>query len=219
MFLSDFSIKRPVTMVVIIIMLMGLGLLALKNLRVNQNPDVEQPVIVVTIPYPGASPDAVEREIINRVEKSLQSISQVYQIRSTASESAASIVIIFNFKKNMIEASDEIRNSIASVRHKLPVEMREPILRRIDPATQPIMQMALSSAKQTHAEISRLAEDTLADKFRAIDGVATVTVNGSLRRELSVLLRAEKLREYNVSVTEVVGALRDQNTTDRKSVV
>ena len=213
MFLSDFSIKRPVTMVVIIIMLMGLGLLALKNLRVNQNPDVEQPVIVVNIPYPGASPDTVEREIINRVEKSLQSISQVYLIRSTASESSASIVIIFNFKKNMIEASDEIRNSIASVRHKLPVEMREPILRRIDPGTQPIMQMALSAANQTHAEISRLAEDTLADKFRAIDGVATVNVNGSLRRELSVLLRAEKLREYSVSVTEVVAALRAQNTT------
>ena len=213
MFLSDFSIKRPVTMVVIIIMLMGLGLLALKNLRVNQNPDVEQPVIVVNIPYPGASPDTVEREIINRVEKSLQSISQVYLIRSTASESSASIVIIFNFKKNMIEASDEIRNSIASVRHKLPLEMREPILRRIDPATQPIMQMALSAANQTHAEISRLAEDTLADKFRAIDGVATVNVNGSLRRELSVLLRAEKLREYSVSVTEVVAALRAQNTT------
>ena len=213
MFLSDFSIKRPVTTVVIIIMLMCLGLLALKNLRVNQNPDVEQPVIVVDIPYPGASPDTVEREIINRVEKSLQSISQVYKIESTARESSATIVIIFNFKKNMIEASDEIRNAIASVRHKLPIEMREPILRRVDPSTQPIMQMALSAASQSHAEISRLAEDTLADKFRAIDGVATVNVNGSLRRELSVLLRAEKLREYNVSVTEVVGALRDQNTT------
>jgi len=213
MFLSDFSIKRPVTTVVIIIMLMCLGLLALKNLRVNQNPDVEQPVIVVSIPYPGASPDTVEREIINRVEKSLQSISQVYQIRSTAAESNASIVITFNFKKNMVEASDEIRNAIASVRFKLPIEMREPILRRIDPATQPIMQMALSASKQSHAEISRLAEDTLADKFRSIDGVATVNVNGSLRRELSVLLRAEKLREYNVSVTEVVSALRAQNTT------
>ena len=102
MFLSDFSIKRPVTTVVIIIMLMCLGLLALKNLRVNQNPDVEQPVIVVNIPYPGASPETVEREIINRVEKSLQSIPQVYQIQSTANESAASIVIIFNFKKNMV---------------------------------------------------------------------------------------------------------------------
>jgi len=213
MFLSDFSIKRPVTTVVIIIMLMCLGLLALKNLRVNQNPDVEQPVIVVSIPYPGASPDTVEREIINRVEKSLQSISQVYNVRSTAAESNASIVITFNFKKNMVEASDEIRNAIASVRFKLPIEMREPILRRIDPATQPIMQMALSASKQSHAEISRLAEDTLADKFRSIDGVATVNVNGSLRRELSVLLRAEKLREYNVSVTEVVSALRAQNTT------
>ena len=213
MFLSDFSIKRPVSTVVIIIALMCLGLMALKNLRVNQIPDVEQPVMVVQIPYPGASPETVEREIINRVEKALQSIPQVYQIRSTASESSAQIVIIFNFKKNMVEASDEIRNAIASVRHKMPVEMREPILRRIDPSAQPIMQLALSAQNQSHAEISRLAEDVLADRFRGIPGVAVVNVNGALRRELSVLLRAEKLREYNVSVTEVVNALRLQNTT------
>ena len=213
MFLSDFAIKRPVATVVVIIGLMCLGLLALKNLRVNQIPDVEQPVIVVNIPYPGASPETVEREIVNRVEKSLQSIPQVYQIRSTSAESNASIVIIFNFKKNMVEASDEIRNAIASVRHKLPLEMREPILRRIDPSAQPIMQMGLSSTKQSHAEISRLAEDVLADRFRGIDGVAVVNVGGALRRELSVLLHAEKLREYNVSVTDVVGALRLQNTT------
>ena len=213
MFLSDFSIKRPVSTVVLIIGLMCLGLLALKNLRVNQIPDVDMPVIVVNIPYPGASPETVEREIINRVEKALQSIPQVYQIRSTSAESNAQIVIIFNFKKNMVEASDEIRNAIASVRHKLPVEMREPILQRIDPSAQPIMQLALSSSTQSHAEISRLAEDVLADKFRSVDGVAVVNVNGALRRELSVLLRAERLREYNVSVTDVANALRMQNTT------
>ncbi len=213
MLLSDFSIKRPVSTVVIIIALMCLGLVALKKLRVNQIPDVEQPVMVVTIPYPGASPETVEREIINRVEKALQSIPQVYEIRSTSSESTAQIVIIFNFKKNMSEAADEIRNAIATVRHKLPIEMREPILTRIDPSAQPIMQLALSSTTQSHAEISRLAEDVLADRFRSIDGVAVVAVNGSLRRELSVLLHAQKLREYNVSVTEVVNALRSQNTT------
>jgi len=137
MFLSDFSIKRPVSTIVVIIGLMCLGLLALKNLRVNQIPDVEQPVMVVRIPYPGASPETVEREIVNRVEKALQSIPQVYQIRSTSAESNATVVIIFNFKKNMVEASDEIRNAIASVRHKLPVEMREPILQRIDPRPSP----------------------------------------------------------------------------------
>ena len=213
MFLSNFSIKQPVTTVAIVIVLMCLGLLALKNLRVNQIPDVEQPVIVVNVPYPGASPETVEREIINRVEKALQSIPQVYEIRSTSAESNARIVIVFNFKKNMSEAADEIRNAIDSVRHKLPVEMREPVLFRVDPSAQPIMQLALSSKTQTHAEISRLAEDVLADRFRAVDGVAVVNVNGSLQRQLSVLLRAQKLREYNVSVSEVVNALRAQNTT------
>ncbi|MFC3106769.1 efflux RND transporter permease subunit [Undibacterium arcticum] len=213
MFLSDFSIKRPIATIVVIIALMCLGLLALKKLRVNQIPDVQQPVLVVSVPYPGASPETVEREVINRIEKSLQSISGVYQVRSTASESNASIVLIFNFNKNMIEASDEVRNAIASVRYKLPTEMREPILERVDPSEQPIMQLALSSKTLSHAEISRLAEDELSDKFRGIDGVATVSVGGSLKRELSVLLRAEKLREYNVSITDVVNALRNQNTT------
>ena len=212
MFLSDFSIKRPIATVVIIIMLMCMGMLALNKLKVNQIPDVQPPVIVVSIPYPGASPETVEREVINRIEKALQSISGVDQLRSTANEGSAQIVLIFKFNKNMIEASDEIRNAIGGVRYKLPVEMREPVLERIDPATEPIMEMALSSTTLSHAEISRIAEDQLADKFRAIDGVAVVTVNGSLRRELSVLIKAEKLREYNVAVSDVVNALRSQNT-------
>jgi HAE1 family hydrophobic/amphiphilic exporter-1 len=90
MLLSDFSVKKPVAMVVIIIGLMALGLLALSKLRVNQIPDVEQPVLVVNVPYPGASPETVEREVVNRLEKALQSISGVDQLRSTASEGNAS---------------------------------------------------------------------------------------------------------------------------------
>ncbi|MGV7210083.1 efflux RND transporter permease subunit [Oxalobacteraceae bacterium A2-2] len=212
MFLSNFSIKRPVATIVLIIAMMALGLMALKKLRVNQNPDVEVPFIVVSIPYPGASPETVEREIVNRLEKSLQSITGVTELNSTASEGSASIFMKFTFSRNLIEASDDIRNAIASVRYKLPTEMREPILQRIDPAAQPIMQLSLSSTSQSHSAISRLAEDKLADRFRAIDGVATVTVDGSLKRELSVLLKAEKLREYNVSVNDVTNALRMQNT-------
>src|SRR6188768_1889839 len=212
MFLSNFSIKQPVTTVAIVIVLMCLGLLALKNLRVNQIPDVENPVMSISFPYPGASPETVEREIINRVEKPLQSIPQVYEMWSNASESSANFTIIFDFKKDMTEAGDEIRNAIASVRYKLPIEMREPVLWRRDPASDPIMNLGLSSTKQSHAEISRLAEDVLADQLRGIDGVAVVNVDGSLRRELSVLLHAQRLREYNVSAGDVVNALRAQNT-------
>ncbi len=130
MFLSNFSINRPIATLVIVLGLMCLGLLALSNLRVNEIPDVQQPVLVVQIAYPGAAPETVEREVINRIEKSLQSVTGVYEMRSTAKDSSAQFVIIFNFKKNMIEASDEVRNAIATVRYKLPVEMREPVLIR-----------------------------------------------------------------------------------------
>ncbi len=200
-------------MLVIILALMALGLLALSKLRVNQIPDVEQPILTVSIPYPGASPETVEREVVNRIEKALQGISGVDRVQSTAREGSATLVLFFNFGKNLIEGADEVRNAIGSVRHKLPAEIREPVLQRLDPSAQPIMQLALSSTGQNAADISRLAEDEIADRFRSISGVATVTVNGALKRELSVLLNAQKLREVGVSVAEVVAALRSQNAT------
>ena len=212
MFLSNFSVKKPIATVVIIVAMMAIGLLALSKLKVNQNPDVEIPVIVVQIPYPGASPETAEREIVNRLEKQMLAIQGVNDVNSESYEGGASIWMEFDFDRNLIEASDDVRNAIAAVRYKLPIEMREPVLRRVDPSAQPVMSLALSSSSQSHAEISRYAEDVLADEFRAIDGVSTVTVNGALRRELSVLLRSEKLREFNVSASDVTNALRNGNT-------
>ncbi len=159
MFLSNFSVKKPVVTIVILLMLMAVGLMALKKLKVNQIPDVDMPLLVVDISYPGASPDTVEREVLNRIEKALQSVNGINELRGTANEGNANILVFFEFKKNMVEATDEVRNAIGKVRYKLPTEIREPVILRIDPAAQPIMQLALSSSSQTHAEISRLAED------------------------------------------------------------
>jgi len=211
MFLSNFSVKKPVVTVVVLLMLMAMGLMALKKLKVNQIPDVDMPMLVIDINYPGASPDTVEREVLNRVEKAMQSVNGIKDLRGTANEGNANLRLSFEFKKNMVEATDEVRNAIGKVRYKLPTEIREPVILRLDPTAQPIMQLALSSSSQSHAEISRIAEDQISDKFRAIPGVAQVSVNGSLKRELSVLLHAQKLREVNLSVSEVVNALRSQN--------
>ena len=145
MFLSNFSVKRPVAMIVLIVAMMAMGLLALSKLRVNQNPDVEIPMLFINIPYPGASPETVEREVVNRLEKSLQSIAGVTQIESDSREGVATFEIEFSFDKNLIEASDEVRNAIASVRYKLPTEMREPMIPRIDTSQEPVMQLSLSS--------------------------------------------------------------------------
>jgi len=213
MFLSDFSIKRPLVTVVITIALMALGWMALKQLRVNERPDIAPPILQVSIPYPGASPETVEREILDRLEKAMRGIPGVHDMRTWADEGSAWFRIEFEFDKNLIEAADEVRNSIASVRYKLPIEMREPVIRRQDPDAWPIMSLSLSSSTQSHIELSLLAEKEIADRLRGVPGVAVVNISGELRRELSVLVRSEKLRMHNISVAEVQRALQNQNLT------
>jgi len=213
MFLSDFSIKRPIVTVVITIGLMALGWMALSKLRVNERPDIAPPILQVSIPYPGASPETVEREIVDRLEKAMRGIPGVHDMRVWASEGNGWFRIEFEFNKNLIEAADEVRNAIASVRYKLPIEMREPIIRRQDPDAWPIMWLSLSSSSQSHIELSILAEKDIADHLRGVPGVAVVDISGALKRELSVLLRSEKLRMHNVSVVEIQRSLQNQNLT------
>ena len=211
MFLSDFSIRRPVVTVVVTLALMVFGWFALSNLKTNQTPDVQPPVLVVTIPYPGASPETVEREVINRIEDALSSISGIRDIRAYARDSVGTIVVVFEFEKNLIEAAQEIRDSIATVRDKLPTEMKEPYLRRVDPSAQPVMRVALSSDTVSAGELSRLADQEISRELRTVPGVALVQLDGELTREMTVFLRSGAMREANVSVADVLAALRAQN--------
>ncbi|HEX5755500.1 MAG TPA: efflux RND transporter permease subunit [Arenimonas sp.] len=211
MFLSEFSIKRPVVTVVVTIALMVFGYFALTKLKTNQVPDVQPPVLVLTLPYPGASPETVEREVVNRVEDALSSISGIRDTRAYARDSAGTIVIIFEFDKNLIEAAQEVRDAVATVRDKLPTEMKEPFLRRVDPSAQPIMRLSLASETVSASELSRFAEQTLARELRTVPGIALVQLEGEQERELSVLLRSAAMREANVSVADVLAALRTQN--------
>jgi hydrophobic/amphiphilic exporter-1 (mainly G- bacteria), HAE1 family len=211
MMLSDFSIKRPVITLVLTLAMMALGALALSKLRVNERPDIAPPVIQVSVPYPGASPETVEREIVARLEKAMRGIAGVHDMRAWANEGNAWFRVEFEFGADLIEASDNLRNAIASVRYKLPVEMREPVIRRVDPDAWPIMSLSLSSSSQSALELSVMADKTIGDRLRALPGVAVVEVSGDSKRELSVLLRSEKMRMHGISVVEIQNSLQRQN--------
>ena len=211
MILSDFSIKRPLVVVVVTIALMLFGYFALTNLKTNQFPDVQPPVLVVNIPYPGASPETVEREILNRVEDSMSTIQGIRDIRSYARESSATIVVFFGFDKDLTAAAQELRDSISTVRDKLPSEMKEPFINRADPNAQPVMSLALSSDVLSPLELSRLAEIQIARSLRSVAGVSLVELEGELEREMTVFLNSNAMREAKVSAQEVVAALRAQN--------
>src|SRR5687767_3655158 len=203
MFISDTAIKRPVLTVVAMMMLVVFGAVALFQLDTDEYPEIDAPVVVVAIPYPGASPDVVEREVIDPIEEVISGISGLDRMRSNSLDSFASIIVEFDFGKDPQEATQEIRDEISGIRNELPLEMEEPILTRFDPADEPIMSLALTSANLTGPELTRLADPGITRRLRGISGVAQVDLVGGVERELVVEIRPQALQASGVSVGQL----------------
>ena len=119
---------------------------------------MQNPVVVVSVPYPGASPESVEREVIDRIEEGIAGISGVDKIQSNSLDGYGVIITFFQFEKDLQEATQEIRDKISEIRNDLPPEMEEPILTRFNPADLPIMSLVLSSKRLSGPELTRLAD-------------------------------------------------------------
>jgi HAE1 family hydrophobic/amphiphilic exporter-1 len=211
MFISDFAIKRPLITVVAMVALVVFGLFALWQLPTDEFPDVAEPVVFTAIIYPGASPDQVEREILDPVEEAIQGISGVDQIFGEARDGYAQFITVFLFEKDIKEATQDIRDAISGIRADLPPEMEEPILRRFDPAEFPIVQITLTSNTLTQADLTRIADPAITRELRSLPGVAQVDLIGQLEREMTVQLRPDALQAAGVSVGQVVLAIQAQN--------
>lgn len=211
MIISDFAIKRPVVTVVTMMALVVFGLFALFSLDVDEFPDISNPIIIVAVPYPGASPTQVEREVTERMEEAFNAISGVDQIRSNSMDGFALITIQFLFSKNIDQASQDIRDAISGIRDKLPSEMKEPILRRFNPDELPIVSLVLGSKTMGPTELTLIADPGVTRELRSINGVAQVTVFGGVQRSIVVNLHPARMQAAGVSVAQIAGALQAQN--------
>jgi len=211
MFISDFAIKRPLITVVAMLALVGFGLVALFQLQTDEFPEVQPPVVLTTVIYPGASPEQVEREVLEPIEEAIQSISGVKKMEGEARDGFAQIITTFVYSKDLQEASQEIRDAIGTKRQDLPQEIEEPILRKFNPTDAPIVTLGLSSTTLSPAQLTLLADPGITRELRAIPGVADVSVTGSVKRELTVNLDPQRLLAAGVSVPQVVGALQQGN--------
>ncbi|MBA3406178.1 MAG: efflux RND transporter permease subunit, partial [Gemmatimonadaceae bacterium] len=211
MVISDFAIKRPMITIVTMVALAVFGLFALLRLQTDEFPDVQQPVVLTGIPYPGASPEGVERELMKPVEDAIKGIAGVDQVFGTASDGYAQIITIFVYEKDISQATQDIRDAISSIRADLPLEMEEPILSRFDPGDRPIVSLTLASDAYTPAQLTRMADPTITSALRGISGVSQVRIIGQVDRELTIQLRPQALQAAGVSVSQVVQALQSQN--------
>src|SRR5215213_5253994 len=211
MFISDFAIRRPIITVVVTIALAVFGIAALARLQTDEFPDIDAPIVFIGIVYPGASPDQVEREVVDRLEDRISGISGLDQLTSTSSDGFAQIIILFKFDKPTDEATQDVRDAISAVRAQLPTEIIEPIVQRFDPAQQPIVSLALTSLTLTPAQLTQIGDQTIGGELRSIQGVAQVQVAGADSATLNVVLDPARLTSTGVGVDQVVAALRAQN--------
>lgn len=200
------SINRPIFITCIILVTMITGYISLKSLPVDLFPDVTFPIVTVTTPYPGAGPRETETLISKIFEEEFATISGVKTIRSINQEGVSIVVTEFNFKTDIKYAEQQVRDKVSSAKSKLPTDVEESVIRRVDPSDQPIVTVALT-AELDEAELFDLANLTIKPKFEQIAQVGLVEIIGGRKREIRVDLDLNKMKERQISAIQVSDAL------------
>jgi HAE1 family hydrophobic/amphiphilic exporter-1 len=209
----DVSIKQPVFITMMVILAIVLGLLAYTRLGVDLLPDISLPIVAVTTVQPGVGPEEIESQITKPIEDGLSGLNGIKKVSSTSSEGVAVVIAEFNLEKDAQLASTEVREKIASLRNTLPRDIQEPVIEKFDPAASPIVSYAITSANGhlSLAGLRETIEDHIKTALERVDGVGSVTLLGGQEREIHVLVDLKKLNRLNLSIAQVVNALRGEN--------
>jgi multidrug efflux pump subunit AcrB len=209
--ISAWSIRNPVVPLVIFTALMLMGLVSFSRMEVQQQPDIEFPMVIVTISQPGAAPTEIEKQVTQRIESAVRSIAGVQSISSTASEGASQTLIEFELGADINEAVNEVKNAVDQARGDLPEGILEPSVIKAQTSSEPIAYFAVSAEDMTLEQLSWFIDDTVSKRLLAIEGMATVTRGGGVNREILVTLDPARMQSAGVTATQVNTALRALN--------
>lgn len=212
MSLAELSIKRPIFITCIVSLMLVLGFLGLKKMPVDQFPDVTFPIVFVQVTYPGASPTDMEKQVSKVVEDELSSLSGLDTMTSNNFDSAAMVILKFRLGTDIREAEQQVRNRVGNVRNKLPKDAYEPVIRRFDPADQPIITLAIN-APMNAGELFDLADEKIKPMFERLPDVGQVQLVGGQKKEIQVLVDKNKLDERKLSLIQIASRI-EQTSKD-----
>lgn len=207
MFLSDISIKRPVFTTMVMLFLMMLGILGGRSLPVDLFPDVSFPIVSVVTIYRGAGPSEVERLVTKPIEEAVSAINGVEEVRSYSRDSYSTVVIQFKLEADIKASASDVRDKIASIMNKLPEDIEQPVIQRVDPSALPILTYAVASSRNS-AETRTLIEDKIKPRIEAVPGVAAVNVVGGLEREVHINVNRLKAESLGVSLDRLAKTIK-----------
>ncbi|OYX09789.1 MAG: transporter [Sphingomonadales bacterium 32-68-7] len=210
--LSAWSIRNPIVPILAFIGLMIAGIMAFSQMDVQDQPDIEMPVVNVRISQPGAAPTEIENQITQRVEAAVQTIDGVDSINSTASEGSSQTTIEFVLGTNIGEAVNEVESAVDQIRGSLPDGILEPQVSKQATSSQPIVFFGVQAEDMTIEQLSWFIDDTVAKRLLTVPGLAEVNRNGGVDREILVILDPVKMQSLGVTASQVNNALRALNT-------
>ncbi|MDT7807278.1 MAG: hydrophobic/amphiphilic exporter (mainly bacteria), family [Acidobacteriota bacterium] len=208
--LAEICVRRPVFATVIILLLTVIGGFSFFTLGVDRFPKIDLPTVNVSTTLQGAAPEEMETEVTDVIEGVVNTVPGIDEMRSTSSQGRSQVTITFNLEKDPDVATQEVRDKVSTVVNRLPETADAPVVTKSDPDSQPVIQYAIS-APRSSIELTDLVQHQIQDRLESADGVGEVVVYGGRQREIKVYINPDRLRAYNLSVTDVVGALRAQN--------
>ncbi|MFZ1479977.1 MAG: efflux RND transporter permease subunit, partial [Paracoccaceae bacterium] len=211
MFLTRISVNQPVFATMIMVALMVFGIYSFQRLPIEQLPDVDFPVVAVVVSYPGASPEAVENDVIEPIEESVNTISGIDTINSTARSGEALVILQFEMNIDSATAIQDVRDKMGAVQAQFPDAVNDPLLFKFDPAELPVISLAVSSDTMSLRDLTALTEDVIEPRLSSVQGVGRATMVGGVPRQLNVLIDPDRLSAFGVGVGEVTAALRQEN--------
>jgi len=209
--MSAWAIRHPVSPIVLFVVLLFMGTVAFMRLPVTLNPDVAFPVVLVQVVQPGASPQEIETQIMQKVEGAVAGVGNIDNIISLAIEGQSRTFIQFNIGTPIDRAVADVRDAVAKVRVNLPLGIQEPVVQRIDIDGDAIVAYAVSSSSLSQEDLSWFVDNTVSKRLLAVEGVSQVSRGGGVSREIRVELDPARMQALGVTAAEVNQQLRTLN--------
>ena len=211
MILTRISVNNPVFATMLMVALLVFGVFSYLRLSIEQFPDIDLPVVAVVVSYPGASPEAVENDIVRPIEDAVNTISGIDSIQSTAQQGQAMVIIQFEMEVQSSAAAQDVRDKIAQIDATLPDSAESPQILRFDPSELPVVSLAVSSDRLDAGQLTTLTEDVIVRRLSVISGVGRATVVGGVPRQINVHIDPARLSAFNVAISQVITALGQEN--------
>ncbi|MBX5466906.1 MAG: efflux RND transporter permease subunit [Firmicutes bacterium] len=208
--LTELSIRRPVTITMLMIALVLIGVLALTQLPEELFPNLSLPVAAVHTSWPGASPTQMEQQVTAPIEQILQELPGVAQITSTSSAGQSSVIVLFSFGVNLSDEVNQMRSLVNQVERTLPNGVQAPVVEQFNPSELPILTVELYGHVPL-GTLSAIANNLVAPPLEEANGVGQVNVTGALQQQVTVTVNPHRLALYHLSITQVTQALQQAN--------